>query len=321
VTGRVRAAAQEVGGILARALWAISALAIAFGSAGLVASLDHAPGTAARIELTRSADEAIAPGLDAAVDELAGIADEVDRLTETGKDAFVALVGRDTRELSTRIADGTALAAQIDAAGTDLRAELGRLPGTGPGEELRLSAATLARRTAIADAAGRVRGMREAWARIEGGATAAIELTELLEEHDAAIVAATDDGRRRRYRAGLRDLDRADGLMADAVRLQAELANTTDVATLREWLNRSDAYDSALRRLYTALRDSNGRVNDEVRAAFAEEQVARDLLPSTENPLVIIMNDIAQASVNDVLIGIEAAYGELVRALDELETA
>jgi hypothetical protein len=321
MTDRMRDILGELGSAGLRVAWAIAALAIALGSAGLVGSLEGLPGTASRPELTWTADRAIEPGLDAAVDELQATAGRLDRLFEVGRDAFIALVDRDTDRLSTLIARGTDLTRMIDGAATELQADLRRLPGTGLGEELRLSGEVLARRDAIAAAAELTGGLEIAWARVERGGLDGIALIGLLEDHDAAVAAASADGRRRRYQAALRDLDRADALMADADRLMGRLQNTTDVDTLREWLSRSATYDRALRRLYAALRDSAGRVTDEVRDAFAEEQTARDLLPTTTNPLEIIMNDVAQAGVNDALIAIDLTRQGLGEALAELEPA
>jgi hypothetical protein len=319
VKTRALAVVRELGAIGLRVAWAIGAVAIALGTAGLIDSLDGLPGTTARPELTWTADRAIEPALDAAIADLRSSATELDRLFEVGRDTFIALVDRDTATLSALIDDGTQLTRTIDRTSATVQADLQALPGTGPGEELRLNDELLRRRDAIGSAARLMGGLDIAWARVERGGIDGIALIGLIEDHDAAVVAATTDGRRRRYQAALRDLARAEGLMAEANRLMTRLQNTTDVATLREWLNRNVAYDRALRRLYTALGDSAGRVTDEVRAAFAEEQAARDLLPRNTNPLEIIMNDVAQAGVNDALIAIDLTRQGLNEALEELE--
>jgi hypothetical protein len=304
---------------LARLLWAVLAVAIAFGSAGLVTSLDHEPGTPARAELTWRGDRAIEPALDAALAELRTIDDDLVELADVAKDAIRAMVARDPSTLAGAVDQGTTLIAGIDRSAAALRSDLVSLPGTGSHERLRLSDTVLERRAALAAAIDETTGLLELWARLEVGADQSSRLLGLLERHDLAVVAATEDGRSRRYNAALRDLDRADALMAEARALAVQLRNTTDVATLTEWLSRGEAYDRALRRLYAALRSSAGRVTNEVREAFAEEQAARERLPGTENPLVIIMNDIAQAGANDVAIGIESARGALEEAIREVE--
>ena len=45
-----------------------------------------------------------------------------------------------------------------------------------------------------------------------------------------------------------------------AAKLRDQLANTIDVDTLDQWLDRSARYDVALRALYAALEDSDGRI-------------------------------------------------------------
>jgi hypothetical protein len=314
-----RGAVAAAGTLFGRLLWLVLALAIAFGSAGLVAFLDHDPGTTARAELTWRGDQGIEPALDAALADLQALDAELERLADVAKDAIVAMVARDSATLATLVDQGATRIAGIDRSAAELRSDLAALPGTGPHEALRLSEATLARRAALAEAVDETRGLLELWARLEIGADQSARLLGTLEDHDAAVVAATEDGRGRRYHAALRDLARADEFMGEAKRLTTQLRNTTDVATLTEWLLRAEAYDKALRRLYAALQSSAGRVTNEVREAFAEEQATRERLPATENPLVIIMNDIAQAGANDVAIGIESARGALEEAIREVE--
>jgi hypothetical protein len=314
-----RGAVAMAGALSTRIAWLAIALAIALGSAGLVAYLDHEPGTPARAELTWRGDQQIEPALDTALDRLRAIDGELERLSDVAKDAIVAMVGRDRARLARLVDEGTTLITGIDRDAASLRSELAVLPGMGPNEGLRLSEAALARQAALVAAVDETRGLLELWARLEIGAQQSTVLIQTLEQHDAAVVAATDDGRGRRYTAALRDIDRADGFMAAAKRQATQLRNTTDVATLTEWLLRAEAYDQALRRLYAALRSSGGRVTAEVRAAFAAEQATRERLPDTENPLVIVMNDIAQAGANDVAIAIETARGALEEAILEVE--
>ncbi|HEY7524551.1 MAG TPA: hypothetical protein VH720_12950 [Candidatus Limnocylindrales bacterium] len=303
---------------LSRAAWAVGAVAIAFGAAGLVASLDHAPSSGARPELSWAADASIRPSLEAAADELRSIDADLDRLADVGKAALVTLVARDTDELTTLIDEGAALTAKVDRAGAALQAQLAAIGAT-PDAAIRFGPETEARRKALADAAAETRPLTATWARIKGGAVTAIQLTGVLEAHDEAVVEAANAGRRQRYTAALQHLDAADARMIRATELETQLANSVDTATLHEWLNRSRAYDRALRHLYAALRVSAGRVTRAVREAFAEEQAARSLLPSDTKPLVIIMTDVAQGTVSDAVIAIERARGRLHDALDQLD--
>ena len=72
-----------------------------------------------------------------------------------------------------------------------------------------------------------------------------------------------------------------------------------------------DALDAALRTLYQALVNSGGRINDEVRAAFAAEAEAFQRLPPDSRALVIILAEIGRGGLNQAVITIEQARGEL----------
>jgi hypothetical protein len=317
--GAARRTAGAIKRILLRAAWVVVVLAISLGGAGLVSTLDHQPGTAARDELTWAADRAVEPSLDAAAEDLRALGEQLDELGELGREALVALVARKVQRLDAAVAAGAVLTTTIGDAADDLRASVAALPGTGPGEDLRLDRALLDRRTSIDEALAATDTLDQAWSRLATSAVAATRLTGLLEAHDAAVLAATADGRGQRYRPALQHLARADAALADALELRDRLRNTTDVSTLNEWLGRSGDYDRALRRLYTALRVSTGRVTREVREAFAQEQAARQRLPAGTNGLVIIMNDIARAGVNDAVIVIEIARGEVQDVLEGLD--
>ena len=103
-------------------------------------------------------------------------------------------------------------------------------------------------------------------------------------------------------------------MIAQARDLRDDLAGSTDVATLTTWIDRNAAYDAALRRLYDALLDSDGRVTDRVRSAFEGEQAARRQLPPDTRGLVVIMSDIARGGLNQAVIAIEEARGALSSA-------
>jgi len=75
-----------------------------------------------------------------------------------------------------------------------------------------------------------------------------------------------------------------------------------------------------LRRLYQALVDSKGKVNDEVRNAFEGEKAARSKLPPDSKGLVIILAEIGRGGLNQAVITIEQARGGLDSALSLLAT-
>ena len=69
-----------VGGLI----WVAIVVVIALGAAGLVAALDHPPGSTGRTDLTSPGDAEVTPQLDAAEAAFAALADQVDALGTAG---------------------------------------------------------------------------------------------------------------------------------------------------------------------------------------------------------------------------------------------
>ncbi len=304
--------------VLLALVWLACAVLIAFGSAGLVAGLTHEPGTPAREELTWAADEAIRPELAAASSELAAISGDVDELGRLGRIALASLVGRNLEGLAAAIADGQALAASIEAAAGSLGARLAGLPGVGSGEEARLAPDMRAQHEALVKALTDTAGLRESWATLTAGSAAASRLATLLADHDTYAAEATKLGSRGSYSPALTHLGRAEAALKEAKTLRDALANTVDVTVLDEWLARNGNLDAALRRLYTALRESKGTVTAEVREAAAAERAAQLRLPPDTRGLVVIMAEVARGGLNQAVIGIERAKGKLAAAVEEI---
>lgn len=89
-----------------------------------------------------------------------------------------------------------------------------------------------------------------------------------------------------------------------------------DVTTLDEWLERSERYDRALRALYVAVIEADGRVTDAVREAAAAEAAAKARLPPDTRALVVIMAEIGRGGMTGAVSAIERAHADLVEALD-----
>ena len=107
----------------------------------------------------------------------------------------------------------------------------------------------------------------------------------------------------------------ADSTISIARALRDQLANTVDVTVLDQWLDRSGAYDTALRGLYAAYAASGGTVTAEVEAAQAGETVARANLPPDTRAMVVIMAEIGRGGMNGAVITIEEAKGRLTSAI------
>jgi len=298
--------------------WLACALVLALGSAGLVAGLSQPPGSAGRAELTWAADQAIAPGLAAARSDLVALAADVDRLGLQGRAALAAILARDRGLVDSAIAEGAVLVASIEARSSTAGGRLASLPGAGAGMDGRFGADVVATYEGIGTALATTAGLDESWATLTSGSAAAMELVDLLQQHDVDAAAAARLGSRGAYAEALDRLAPAEAALDKAADLRDRLQNTSDVSVLDQWIARNRALDTALRRLYTALRDSKGTVTPAVRAAVAAEQVAQKDLPPDTRALVVIMSDLARGGLNQAVIAIEQTKGELAAALARL---
>jgi hypothetical protein len=301
--------------VLVRLAWLLIAALVAFGGAGLVAAMDHVPGTPPRAELTWAGDQAAEPALDAATAQLEQLAGSVDTLSTTARLALAEVVAGDLGSLQQTISTGTLQLSDVEAQARTLEAGLAAVPGTGDGAELRLSGEIRKRYDELAGTRTLTDGLAADWASFTGRAIDAASLAGLLSQHDEQTAAAAKEGSAAHYAAALKALDQSDATMTRALGLRDRLASTTDVSTLTEWLSRNQAYDAALRTLYQALVDAKGRVTSAVRDAFTAEQAARDRLPGDTRGLVVIMSDVARGGLNQAVISIEQARGSLNAAL------
>jgi hypothetical protein len=308
--------------------WSVAAILLSLGAAGIVTGVGGPPGTAARAELTWAGDQAIRPGLVAAVSDLEALTELVGEYSTTARTALVALVGTDRDLLARAVEAGDAQAPAVATAAAELRSGILALPGVAPDPtvplatdaELRLGAAERQMVVDLLEALELTRDLGAGWARFSAGSVAADALTTLLLDHDASTAEAASSGSAGRYEEALAALDRSDTIVAEARRLRDRVANTADVATLDEWLDRNAAYDAALRALYGALVASGGRGDQTVRDAFAAEQAARDRLPPDTRGLTVILAEIARGGLNEVAIGIERVRGQLEDATASLRS-
>lgn len=298
--------------------WVAVIAVISLGAAGIFGAMAHQPGTPGRAELTYAGDSAIEPGLEAAQTDLEDLSASVRRLSALGRGALGALVAGNVDLLDSNVAQGRTLADQIETDAGALRERVALLPGVGPDAALRLSPDVRQRYALIVNAIGATNGLNVAWSRLAVGSVAATRIIGLLQDHDKSTAQAAKFGTAGDYPKALASLTKSDALVVDARRLRDQLARTVDVATLTAWLDLNADYDAALRRLYQALIDSKGKVNQEVRDAFAAEKAAAAQLPGDTKPLTIILAQIAQGGLNEAVIGIEQARGTLESAVGDL---
>jgi hypothetical protein len=301
------------------AAWLAGAGLIAFGAAGVVAGIDHAPGTSARPEVTWAGDQAVRPALVAATADLEQLSAEVDRLAVLARGALGAITARDRGLLDATLGSGSVLVGGIQLRVAGIRTEVDGLPGFGADTELRVAADSRTRRELILEALGVTDRLGGSWAVLVSGGLTATRLAGLLERHDDEAFAAITAGRAGDYQAAQSRLGLAEALLDEAGQLRDRLRNTIDVGTLDEWLVRNREYDAALRRIYRALQQSGGVATDEVREAVRAEEVARARLPPDTRGLAIIVAEIGRGGANQAVIEIEQARGRLAGALAELQ--
>ena len=301
------------------AAWVGLALLVSAGAAGLVVGMDHVPGTAARAELTSSADDAATAQLNRAQVQLAALADDVDALGVHARAALASLAGQDLETVQTSVDQGAALVAGIRERTTQIQAELQEVPGaSGPESQLTTSAAVRDRYAAMLEALEVTEGLDDAWVNLTTGSLAAARLSRLLADHDRIMGEAVLVGRDGGYDEAIAKIDEAAGLLTEADTMRAQLANTVDVSTLVEWIRRNGAYEKALRSLYKAVDASGGTQTAKVRDAMAAERKARRDLPQDARGLVVIMAEIGRGGLNGAVITIEEARGRLANAGEDL---
>ena len=303
--------------LLGAVIWLAVIIVIAFGAAGIVAGMDHPPGSLGRRDVTAAGDAEVTPMLDAAETDLMALADRVDALGTQARGALAALNSDDATTSEAAIANGDRLVADVIARTAALRHELASVPYVGtPVAGLTVSDAIVERHDRLVAALDATQGLDFAWARLSIGAVAATRTSGLLASHDTLVGRAADDGVHAKYGEALKLLDKATTQL-DAVRvIRNQLVDTVDVSVLDEWISRNADYDTALRNLYKEISKTKGNPTDATRAALKAEAAARARLPPDSRGLVIIMAEIGRGGMNGAVVAIEEAKGKLSDALD-----
>ena len=298
--------------------WLLAVIVIALGAAGLVTAMDQGGRTDAAVRLPAPGDAEVTAALDAIQADIAALADDVDALGVQSRGALASLVGGDGEAASTAIATGDGLIADITGSAAAIGAALDDVPRLDePDASYAVSDAVRARYEQLRGASGAVDALPAAWSSLTTGASAASRLSATLAAHDQAVLDAAALGRDAKYEDAMATLDGADQAIADARELRDAISDRVDVAVLDEWLERNADYDVALRALYAALDDVGGRVTADVREAIEGERAAKDRLPPDSRGLILIMSDIGRGWMNNAVIAIEEARGQLGDALED----
>jgi hypothetical protein len=301
--------------LVPRVLWLAAAVLIALGGAGLVAAMDHVPGTPARAEMTWAGDQEVRAALDAATVRLAAVDEGVALLGRSARLALAQVVARDLEGLPGTIAAGTTRLAQVEAAMAGLRSAAASVPLIGSGDDLLVSGPLRQRHAYLVDATRLTEGLVDQWTFFTRRALDAARLAQLLADHDQHAAGAAAAGSEGQYETALQRVAEAEASLAGARALRDRFEDTTDVAVLDQWLERNDDYDVALRNLYEALLVSGGTFSREVRDAITAEQAARERLPGDTRGLIVIMGGIAEGGLNQAVASIADVRAELDIAL------
>jgi hypothetical protein len=298
-------------------IWLAAAVAIALGAAGIVAGMDSpAADGSDRTGRSRQGDAAVDASLDEIEAQMRDLSGVVGSLNEQVRVILASLANNEAEPVDTATAMGTGIVADIEARAERIQEALDAVPIVGtPAAEYELTPATGERYAAYLGGLASTRGIKDSWARLTIASLSASRMSNLLAAHDEAVVAAAAEGRKAAYARALGHLDDADAAIADARTLRDRLAATVDVATLDEWLDRSSAYDVALRQLYVAVQRADGRITNAVREAMKKEAAAKARLPPDTRSLVLIMSDIGRGGMNASAIEIEQAHADLEEAL------
>ncbi len=301
--------------LLLRVAWVAAAAIIAAGAAGIVAGMDHVPGTGSRPELTWAGDQAVEPALGSATDRLELLGDDVADLAATARAALSNVNSLDIEALEAAMRNGEGQVAAIRDRAHLFAADVAGVPFVGENAALHVSPALRTRYRYLAEATTLTANVGTAWAAFDARAVTAARLAMLLTRHDEETAAAATTGTQGRYADALAQLAKPDATIAETRSLIEQIRPTTDVTTLVDWVDRNAAYDAALRALYAAVIEADGRATSKVKNAINAEQGARANLPPDTRGLVLIMSSLAQGGINQAIVQIERTRGQIQGAV------
>jgi hypothetical protein len=305
---------------LVRLGWLGLAAGLALGSAGIVAATQHPLTGNNRAELTWGADQQLTVKLDAAVRDLALLNDDVETLGKMARNALANLAQVNQVGLTQAWDGGSNAVNSIAARAADLTKRL-NCDTWSDAQALELSKiyspALVDRYHNVCLAITSVAPLRADWESLVAGSRTAMQVATDINTHDQIAADALQLATQGRYPDALAKLQGATAAIADAASITAELAKTTDVSTLSNWLTRTTGMDDSLEVLWQAMIDSNGRITPQVTAALKNESDAKALLPDDNSVLQVVLYELAGNLTSDG-ISIETARGALADAISGL---
>jgi hypothetical protein len=294
--------------------WSFVAVVVALGGAGIVARADNFAGDVARPELTWRYDQAMAPGLQDATAEAAGIVDATDKLADAARSALVHLLAGDTDLVSADLSRGEIWLADIIARDERIDVLIAGLPYLSSPQLV--SSGTREKIAALRAIVEATQPLPERWNQLEQATVPAVQVTAVMQAHDTTVFEASQEGVREEYEDALQTLDEALGQLDQVAQLRDQLAPAVDVSTLTQWIDRSRAHDEALIGVYKAVM---GGKADEIAAAVAKQREAEAQLPPDTRALVVILGDIALGGVNQAAIAVEMVRGTVATSVAALD--
>jgi hypothetical protein len=317
LTGRIR---RWSGRLIVRVSWLLLAAGLAFGSAGAASALQQPPNGANRPELTWGADQALSARLDAATRNLVLLNDDVDQLGTMTRQTLSSLAQVNQVSLTQAWNGGANALKSIQSRSADLasslecdpwdqarQTELGKLYSPG----------VIDRYHGVCQAIASIAPLKADWDALVAGSETAMQVATDINNHDQVAADALQLATAGRYPEALSQLANASAAISDATSIATELAKVTDVSTLQNWLTRTTGMDDALKTLWQAMIDSNGRINVQVAAALKGVNDAKALLPDDNSVLQVVLYELA-SRLTTYGISIETARGELSSALSTL---
>ncbi len=300
--------------------WLILALALAFGSAGIVAAAQHSPASGARPELTWGADQILSARLDAAVSDLTDITSDVDSLGEMARQTLASLAQVGQPGLQSAWDEGWKDVNSIDAGAADLNTafQCGAWNSTLQVDLLETySPALVDRYHDVCTAVASVAPLHDDWQAVVDGSQTAMQVVTDVQTHDSVAAEALQLATQGRYPEALTKLSGAAASITDATSIAAALAKVTDVSTLTEWLSRTQQMDDALQLLWQSMIDSKGKVTAQVQAALRAVNDAKALLPDDNAVIQVVLHEM-ESNLTSEGISIETIRGALASALADM---
>jgi hypothetical protein len=318
----VGAALRSWGGRLwPRLAWLGLAAILALGSAGLVAAASRPPTSGGREELTYAADKTLTDRLNSALGELRLLDSDVVGLAGQAREVLSYTTQVNQASLEAAYRTGADTVTRIEQRSTDLGSRLECDPWT-PARtaqlELTYSSSLVERWHQVCLAVEGVPPLSDNWSALVNGSQLAVSVANAIARHDSVAAEALRLATQGLYPDALAKLAEAHDSLAGAQQVADSFtAAGRDVSTLNTWLDRINGMDIALRALWQAMVDSNGRITTQVTAALRAVADARALLPDSNAVLSVVTYELAGDLVSEALT-IELAKADLGAALAAL---